>query len=166
MLPQIFERVARLGAESECVVRISDEPFSLRISRHPAFALSAVVNFPKRMILTRLAGRCRQIANERNTPAVFGILSSGKVTAPVFTAMVDMWTEGPAELITHPGGASPLLSSELSPGDRAFHESPNRHRELQALTAPATRRLLENAGISLHSFRDLSAAAGPCLSTS
>jgi hopanoid biosynthesis associated protein HpnK len=80
-----------------------------------------------------------------------GVLATGGLTQEIFEHLVRNLPDGTWEFVSHPG----YNDAELDSVTTRLRES--REKELRILTAPAVRKLLENAGIQLISYRDLTA---------
>jgi predicted glycoside hydrolase/deacetylase ChbG (UPF0249 family) len=157
MIPGVFRAVQQAAAEANCRIRISDEPVALtRMLRRGGLG-RAFFNSPKKAILWGLARRARKQPDGKGLPTqTFGILSSGAVLLPAFQLLGAFERVRCAEVITHPGGADPVLSPELNRDDRRFHSSPNRLREFETLVSEEARQVVRISGFQLVRFCDLS----------
>ena len=79
----------------------------------------------------------------------YGIAQTGFLDVAAFADILDDLDSGTHELMCHPGYAD----DDLSKAPTRLHEQ--RERELELLTGPEVRRLLQQAGIALISYRDL-----------
>lgn len=152
MLPGLFPIVAALGREAGVPVRVSVEPLRLRALMVGDHAVTrGAVGSAKVSLLNGLARRagCERWKTARSN-GCFGILHSGRMTAPVLRYLIESLPDGVFELITHPSLAGPRDHAELlSPEDREFLFSPYRKAEYDAMLDPDLRRLVNQAGISL-----------------
>jgi len=97
-------------------------------------------------VLARSANGSRAL----NTPERFyGITQTGFLDLRGFADMVRSLPDGISELMCHPG----YVDAELTRTPTRL--GVQRERELELLTGPEVRRLLENAGVELVSYRDL-----------
>jgi predicted glycoside hydrolase/deacetylase ChbG (UPF0249 family) len=152
MLPGLFSIVAALGREAGVPVRISTEPLRLRaLTVGDRVATRAAVGCMKVGLLNHLARRvaARGQAAARSDHC-FGILHSGRMTAPVLRYLIVTLPNGLVELITHPSQEGPREDAgSLSAEDRDFLFSPYRRQEYGALLDQEVRGLIEQCGISL-----------------
>jgi predicted glycoside hydrolase/deacetylase ChbG (UPF0249 family) len=84
------------------------------------------------------------------TDHFLGFRLTGKLDGAALVALIRRLPAGSSELMCHPG----FLCAELRAARTRLKES--RQRELEALTSPAARQALEEAGVRLVSFRSLS----------
>ena len=152
MLPGVFPIIAALGREVGVPIRVSTEPLRLRaLTVGDRVATRAAVGGAKVALLNGLARRVsvggRLAARSEHC---FGILHSGRMTAPVLRYLIQSLPDGVVELITHPSQAGPREDAgSLSAADRDFLFSPYRRQEYDALVDPQIRELVEQVGISL-----------------
>jgi len=83
------------------------------------------------------------------TDGTFGVVSTGALDLSLFAAIVGCIPEGTWEFVCHPGYNDPELD-----GVRTRLRS-SRVKEMEVLTSPEARRLLQQRGIELISYRDL-----------
>jgi len=103
-------------------------------------------------ILRALAGKFREAVRRygMTTPdGTLGIVVTGTLDEKLFRAIATIIPEGTWEFVCHPG----YNDADLGQANTRLRES--RETELQVLTLPAAKRLLEDQGISLISYRDL-----------
>lgn len=146
---------ALLRAARTCGIRALRNPFAPRHSR----SISAVARRPelwKRYLevglLRASARRFRREVHEAGmiTPdGSLGIVETGSLDAKLFEAAVSQIPEGTWEFVCHPGYHDPELA-RVRTRLRA-----SRALELQVLTSPQAREVLERRGIQLISYRDL-----------
>ena len=101
--------------------------------------------------LTVLAGlfRRRALAAGLKTPEhFFGMLAGGQLNETALQTILQRLPAGTSEIMCHPGRPDAALAREYSWG---YHWGD----ELAALCAPRTRRILEENGVRLISFREL-----------
>jgi predicted glycoside hydrolase/deacetylase ChbG (UPF0249 family) len=85
----------------------------------------------------------------RTTDGSLGVLATGTLDLKLFTAMIDGMPEGTWEFVCHPG----YNDAELDGVRTRLRQS--REQELQLLTSPEARQLLELRGIELISYCEL-----------
>jgi predicted glycoside hydrolase/deacetylase ChbG (UPF0249 family) len=78
-----------------------------------------------------------------------GIVVTGALDAKLFRAIAAIIPDGTWEFVCHPG----YNDSDLQQANTRLRES--RETELQVLTLPAARQLLEDQGIRLISYHEL-----------
>lgn len=139
-----------LKAAGRCGVRAIRNPFE------PLIFASASSGSWKRQfqlgMLRRYRGTFRNElarAGMATPDGCIGVIATGGLTAQVFEALIGNLPEGTWEFVSHPG----YNDSELQSVATRLRES--RENELEILTAPGIRTLLENAGIELISYRNL-----------
>ena len=151
MFPQVLHPLLR--AAQACGVRAVRNPFepvrpSLLV-QHPRIfkrwlevkTLGVLAN--KFLCVTTRSGIS-------TTSGTFGIAATGILDENLFRAIVQDIPDGTWEFVCHPG----YNDSQLQAIPTRLKES--RARELQVLTSPETRTILEKLGIQLVSYRDLS----------
>lgn len=172
MIPQIWRSVLELAPRYGCtVVRLSDERF-FGEPRRP-FGQSAMlgVNFAKKVVLTACARENRrQLARLRQSGGLIrsadrfvGVLDSNGMGVEVLKHALSSAPVGVSEILTHPGlmaahrgrGRQPRFAI-CSAADRTFLASSNRRLELEALLEPGLRRTIDESGVQLKSFREVS----------
>ena len=85
----------------------------------------------------------------RTTDGTFGVVSTGALDAKLFEAIVGCIPEGTWEFVCHPGYNDP----ELDKVQTRLRGS--RVKEMEVLTSPEARRVLERRGIELITYREL-----------
>ena len=123
LLPGVFRAVVRLARE-----------FSIPYIRRP---------LPRIGYYSRLA----HANGIRMTDHLLGFRLTGTLTEETFAAAIEGLREGETEFLCHPG----LLGPELAQARTRLKES--RLRELEALTSPRIRDLINAKGICLGPFR-------------
>jgi hopanoid biosynthesis associated protein HpnK len=139
-----------LKAAERCGVRAIRNPFE------PLIIASASSGSWKRQfqlgMLRRYRGTFRNElarAGMATPDGCIGVIATGGLTAQVFEALIRNLPQGTWEFVSHPGYNDPELRSVAT----RLRES--RENELEILTAPGIRTLLENARIELISYRNL-----------
>jgi hopanoid biosynthesis associated protein HpnK len=153
----LFPAVLRpiLRAALACGVRAVRNPFGPRkpltmselLSRPSIWARYAEVR-----ILRTLASKFRDAATRRGvaTPdGTFGIVVTGALDEKLFRAIAAIIPEGTWEFVCHPG----YNDADLQRANTRLRDS--REIELRLLTMPEAKRILENEGIALISYREL-----------
>ncbi len=106
-------------------------------------------------VLRRMGGDFRRTVDSHGmvtTDGSCGIVSTGALDAGLFAAIVRCIPEGTWEFVCHPG----YSDAELAQVRTRLRES--RQREMEVLTAPQARVLLEERNIQLASYRELVAS--------
>jgi predicted glycoside hydrolase/deacetylase ChbG (UPF0249 family) len=85
----------------------------------------------------------------RTTDGSLGVLVTGVLDLRLFTAIVDSIPEGTWEFVCHPG----YNNADLDKVETRLRQS--REQELQLLTSPQAKQLLQKQGIELISYREL-----------
>ncbi|MFZ0418328.1 MAG: ChbG/HpnK family deacetylase [Candidatus Sulfotelmatobacter sp.] len=110
-------------------------------------------------ILKTLAGKFHDAAKRQGMAApdgTLGMVVTGTLDEKLFRAIAAIIPEGTWEFVCHPG----YNDSDLQRANTRLRES--RETELRLLTMPAAKQLLEDQGIALISFRELtSSETGP-----
>jgi predicted glycoside hydrolase/deacetylase ChbG (UPF0249 family) len=127
-----------LPAVAAAVVRISQE-FRIPWVRRP---LPGPVFGPALGMFLARRG-CRM------TDRFAGFRLTGKLDTPALVAFIRRLGAGTTELMCHPG----YLGEDLSAARTRLKQS--REREVEALTSPLTQQAVQEAGVRLVSFRDL-----------
>lgn len=153
MLPGVFDVVLRLaerfGIRAMRILRPA-ESFALLARRRVSSALLGALGHRARL---RLQGR--SIASP---DFCLGFRHSGNLTSDRLGRLVRQLPAGTTEMVSHPGFECRSLREELPWGYRDFLWQ----QELEALTSPATWRLLAEEGIELIRFSQLSGAPALC----
>jgi predicted glycoside hydrolase/deacetylase ChbG (UPF0249 family) len=138
LLPQVLEAVARISEEFRIpwVRRPFDFGATSLMGR-----LLRVAGGPFRKVLGRHG--CR------TTDYFAGFQMTGRFGAPELATLIRRLHPGTTEFMCHPG----RCGAELRAARTRLKES--RENELRALTAPETRRALDEAGVKLVSYREL-----------
>ncbi len=140
-----------LRASQACGVRAIRNPFEPLV-----FAISG--NWRRQLqigILRRYRSKFRDELARAGmvTPdGCVGIIATGGLTPKLFQMLLRNLPEGTWEFVSHPG----YNDSELDSVVTRLRDS--REMELEILTAPGMKRFLENVGIQLISYDDLTAA--------
>jgi predicted glycoside hydrolase/deacetylase ChbG (UPF0249 family) len=123
LLPGVFRAVVRLAKE-----------FSIPYIRRPLPAIG-------------LYRRLALASGIRMTDHLAGFRLTGTLTEDTFAATIERLPDGETEFLCHPG----LLGPELAQARTRLKES--RVRELEALTSPRIRALINAKGICLSPFQ-------------
>ena len=102
--------------------------------------------------LRRLAGPFRREVEAhglRTTDGSLGVLATGSLDVKLFTTMIDNMPEGTWEFVCHPG----YNDAELDAVRTRLRQA--REQELQLLTSPEAKDLLQRRGVELISYHDL-----------
>jgi predicted glycoside hydrolase/deacetylase ChbG (UPF0249 family) len=143
LFPPVLEAVARAAREFEIPgVR---RPFVFGIDR-AARITKRTVTIGMRLMRPRFA---RALDGLRTTDHFAGFQITGTLTNASLAETLERLPEGLTEFMCHPGKCGP----ELRGAATRLKES--RERELAALLAPETRRVIEQRGIQLVSYRQL-----------
>lgn len=155
----IFPAVLRplLRAAVACGVRALRNPFpplgtiplAVLLSRPTLWKRSAQLKF-----LRRFASQFRRAVHEAGlftSDGTLGVAQTGTLDEHLFQLIAKRLPEGTWEFVCHPG----YNDAELQAAPTRLKAS--RMRELQVLTSPAVKHILEIQGIELISFRDLAA---------
>jgi predicted glycoside hydrolase/deacetylase ChbG (UPF0249 family) len=144
-----------LQAARDCGVRAVRNPFP---SARP-LAYAHLLRRPKlwtrytevKLLATLKAGFLRETARTGilTTDGTFGVVSTGALDLKLFAAIVGCIPEGTWEFVCHPGYADGDLE-RVRTRLRA-----SRAQEMEVLTSPEARRVLQQRGIELISFREL-----------
>jgi predicted glycoside hydrolase/deacetylase ChbG (UPF0249 family) len=173
MIPEIWQIVVRLAGEYGCpYVRLADEHWGSTTSKR-RFSVVAR-NLPKKLLLSSYARRNRVFLAAaalprpvRTADRVAGILDSDAITPGLLEALLSHAPKGTTEIIVHPALACRRDMEQddfatrdgrppYAPIDFQFLCSPNRQRELEALTTPSVVRVARH-GVHLTSFGALAA---------
>jgi chitin disaccharide deacetylase len=108
--------------------------------------------FAQLNVLRKLAGPFHnEVASHglRTTDGSLGVLATGSLDLKLFTAMIENMPEGTWEFVCHPG----YNDTDLDGVRTRLRQS--REQELQLLTSPEAKELLQRRGIELISYREL-----------
>ena len=148
LMPQVLDAVARLSEE-----------FSIRWVRRPFdYPLSGAAN--KIPPLKRFTSRALQLVRNRfharltkhgcrTTDYFAGFQLTGRFESKELAMLFGALPEGSVEFMCHPG----FCTSELRGAPTRLKES--RERELNALTDPAVRAVIEQQGVIVTNYRNL-----------
>lgn len=153
----LFPAVLRplLRAALACGVGAVRNPFGPRKPLKSSALLarpSLWTRYAEVRVLRALAGRFREAVQREGmvTPdGTLGIVVTGALDAKLFRAIAAIIPDGTWEFVCHPG----YNDSDLQQANTRLRES--RETELQVLTLPAARQLLEDQGIRLISYHEL-----------
>jgi hopanoid biosynthesis associated protein HpnK len=150
ILPQVLRPLLR--AAQTCGVRKIRNPFG----RMLLAGLLRYASLWKRWIefrtLQTLARGFRETAKNAGmitTDGTIGIVATGALDKELFRSLVENLSDGTWEFVCHPG----YNNSDLQSLQTRLRKS--REQELEILTAPATRELLQRNHIELISYHDL-----------
>lgn len=142
VVPGVFRAVVRLAHE-----------FDIPYVRLPLDATIPCSGAACRL-LRRYYMRLAQDFNVRMTDHFVGFRLTGRLTEETFARAVSALGEGTTEFMCHPG----FLGTELQGASTRLKAS--RVRELEALTSPRIRKLIEAQGIALTGYRHALTGAG------
>ena len=148
LAPPVLDAMAR--AAEEFGIRWVRRPFDV-----PITAARAGASWGKQATsgsMAFLRSRFHRVLAQhkcRTTDHFAGFQITGQLRTSKLIALIRALPEGSTELMCHPG----RCTGELRSRDTRLKES--REVELEALTAPETRRALEQAGIELLNYRTL-----------
>jgi len=141
-----------LRAAKACGVRAMRNPFGPVHVSLVAKRPSLWKQFSRVTVLSGLGKTFRKSVTDADmlTPdGTVGIVATGAMDARLFEGIVDSLPEGTWELVCHPG----YNDAELGNIRTRLRES--RAEELQLLTSPEAREILNRSGVQLISYRDL-----------
>jgi chitin disaccharide deacetylase len=158
----LFPSVLRplLSAARACGVRAVRNPFGPRKPLKSGELLvrpNLWTRYAEVRVLRALAGKFRDAATAQGmaTPdGTLGIVVTGSLDEKLFRAIAAIIPEGTWEFVCHPG----YNDADLSKANTRLRES--RETELNVLTLPAARQLLEERGIELISYHGLVCTPG------
>jgi hopanoid biosynthesis associated protein HpnK len=148
-----------LAAARECGVRAIRNPFA----PVKPLAFAHLLRRPRlwtrysevKLLAPLQAGFAQKVraAGLLTTDGSFGVVSTGALDGKLFAAIVGCIPEGTWEFVCHPG----YNDAELAGIKTRLRAS--RVKELEVLTSPEARKILEQRGIEMISFRDLALGA-------
>jgi predicted glycoside hydrolase/deacetylase ChbG (UPF0249 family) len=153
----LFAAVLRpvLRAALACGVQAVRNPFGPRKPLKSSELLarpSLWVRYAEVRLLRTLSGKFRDAAGRQGmvTPdGTLGIVVTGALDETLFRAIAAIIPEGTWEFVCHPG----YNDADLQQANTRLSDS--RETELRLLTMPEAKRLLEDQGIALISYREL-----------
>jgi hopanoid biosynthesis associated protein HpnK len=154
LFPQVWRPLLRAAAD--CGVRAVRNPFGPRFPLRSTQLLARPnlwTRYAEVRILRTFAAKFREAVQREGfvTPdGTLGIEVTGTLDESLFTAIATSIPDGTWEFVCHPG----YNDSELQSAKTRLRES--REIELRVLTLPAAREILEQQGVQLISYRDLS----------
>jgi predicted glycoside hydrolase/deacetylase ChbG (UPF0249 family) len=150
ILPQVLRPLLR--AAQACGVRKIRNPFEpLRpatLLQRPGLWKRWVV-FRTLHTLARVFRQIVKTAGMTTTDGTIGIVATGALDNELFRALIENLPDGTWEFVCHPG----YHDAELQTQQTRLQKS--RDQELEILTAPSTRELLQRNHIELISYHDL-----------
>lgn len=153
LFPQVLRPLLRAAAD--CGVRAVRNPFGPRFPLRSAQLLARPnlwTRYAEVRILRTFAAKFRESVQREGfvTPdGTLGIEVTGTLDETLFTAIATSIPEGTWEFVCHPG----YNDSDLQSAKTRLRES--REVELRVLTLPAARGILEQQGVQLISYHDL-----------
>ena len=153
ILPVISRAVLRAARDHD--VRAVRNPFEPAWSVAATHKSSSLRSWNRSAQVSVLRALERQFLNSvkqngmKTTDGTIGIAVTGLLDRDLLTRLVDVMPDGTWELVTHPG----YHDRDLSAAKTELKES--RAVELELLTAPATREMLQKKNIELISYREL-----------
>jgi hopanoid biosynthesis associated protein HpnK len=153
----LFPGVLRplLRAAKDCGVRALRNPFGPRLPLRSSHLLARPglwARYAELRVLGGFAGKFRQAVDRDGflTPdGTLGIVVTGVLDETLFHAIARSIPQGTWEFVCHPG----YNDRDLQSAETRLRES--REIELRVLTLPAARKVLQQEGIELVSYRDL-----------
>lgn len=153
----LFPRILRplLRAAKFCGVRALRNPFGPRLPLRSSHLLARPglwARYAELRVLGGFAGKFRQAVDREGfvTPdGTLGIVVTGVLDETLFHAIARSIPPGTWEFVCHPG----YNDRDLQSAETRLRES--REIELRVLTLPAARKVLQQEGIELVSYRDL-----------
>jgi chitin disaccharide deacetylase len=154
----LFPRILRplLRAAKACGVQAVRNPFGPRLPLRSSQLLQRPklwTRFAEVRILGTFAAQFRRAVAQEDfvtTCGTLGIEVTGALDEQLFDALADNIPEGTWEFVCHPG----YNDSDLQSAKTRLRAS--RETELRVLTLPAAHEILEQKGIQLISYRELS----------
>ena len=150
ILPQVLRPLLR--AAQTCGVRKIRNPFGrLLLSgllRH-ASVWKRWIEFRTLQTLARSFRDTVKKAGMITTDGTIGIVATGALDKELLHSLIENLSDGTWEFVCHPG----YNDADLKSLRTRLRES--REQELEILTAPATRELLQRSQVELISYRDL-----------
>ena len=151
LAPPVLDAVARIAEDFG--IRWVRRPFDLPITAARAAAPRRKNATSSGMALVR--GRFERILARRHcktTDHFAGFQMTGRLRTEELIALIRALPQGSTELMCHPGRCTEELRSAVT------RLKQSREEELAALTAPETRRALEESGVELVNYRMLDGA--------
>ncbi len=153
----LFPRILRplLRAAAACGVRSIRNPFGPRLPLRSSHLLSRPSLWTRSVevrILGAFTGKFREAVDREGftTPdGTLGVVVTGALDETLFSAIARSIPEGTWEFVCHPG----YNDVDLQAGKTRLRAS--REVEFRVLTLPAARQVLEDQGIQLISYREL-----------
>ena len=148
LLPQVLDAVVRLS--EEFAIRWVRRPFDFPMSGgHQTPALKRLTSQSLQLVRNRFH---RQLTQHgcRTTDYFAGFQLTGRFESRQLITLFRSLPEGSVEFMCHPG----YCSDELRNAPTRLKES--REQELNALIDPEVRRVLEEQGVTLTNYRNLS----------
>lgn len=136
IVPAVFRAVVRLAHE-----------FEIPYVRVPIDA-TLTVPAPSKTLLRRYYLRLARDLNVKMTDHFVGFRLTGRLTEHTLSIALGALPEGVTEFMCHPGYLGPQLQAA------ATRLKQSRVRELEALTSPAIRALINEAGVRLSPFAE------------
>lgn len=149
LAPPVLEAVARLGEEFG--IAWIRRPLDFPIQAGRSGLLPPLVRVTSRS-LGLLRRRFQRVLHKhrcRTTDHFAGFQLTGRLRTAELIALLAQLPEGTTELMCHPGKCGPALRAART----RLKES--REAELEALTAPEVRTVVERSGIELATYRQL-----------
>lgn len=147
LLPPVLDAVARLSEEFQ--IRWVRRPFDFPLTGGSAGLRTRTMSRMFGIVRGRF-GRVLRKHGCRVTDHFAGFKMTGAYDIDELAALIRALPEGTTEFMCHPG----IVGPELASARTRLKES--RERELKALTSPQVRAALEQAGVRLTSFAELS----------
>jgi predicted glycoside hydrolase/deacetylase ChbG (UPF0249 family) len=152
VIPQVLKIVRRVapeyGIRSIRPITANTPHLGLLLSRNPRSRVAIFSQY----LLAKTAAAAWKLSDTADMLAptgFYGIAETGYLDLTTLTSIINALAEGVNEIMCHPGYADEDLSKT------ATRLRIQRERELQLLTSPELRRLIDDADVQLISYRDL-----------
>ncbi|HMK23356.1 MAG TPA: ChbG/HpnK family deacetylase, partial [Terriglobales bacterium] len=150
IFPAVLAGVLR--AARTCGVKAIRNPFEVIAANYVRLQSGMWKRHAQVRTLNGLAGLFRRAvakAGLRTPDGTLGIVATGHLNPGILDAIAEHMPDGTWEFVCHPGYVDPELASIRT----RLRES--REQELAVLTAPGTRKTLQDRGIELISYKKL-----------
>ncbi len=153
MFPQILESALR-AAQSCGIARVRNpfepaKPLPLSYLRRNSNLLKRALQVRALRVMRSKWLRLVKDSGLKTPDGSFGVITTGDVDAVLLRALLENMPEGTWELVCHPG----YNDADLDKVRTRLRDS--RTQELELLTSPETKRLIESLGIELITYNEL-----------
>jgi hopanoid biosynthesis associated protein HpnK len=141
-----------LRAARTCGVKAIRNPFEVIAANYVGLQRGMWKRYAQLKTLNGFAGAFRRSVSKaglRTPDGTLGIVATGHLNPDIFRSIADHMPEGTWEFVCHPG----YVDAELSGIRTRLRET--RELELAVLTAPETRKALQERGVELISYKEL-----------